>query len=374
MVANVLALVAALASLQDGSAPRLKKCELEGVVEKDGAYSVTFTCPWPKGTALRVEVQRRTTQMSWAPWMTKDATGKDIEKVNLAIQKRFRAVHRANVSSDRDGGFTFTWTPKISGIYHLQVTFDPAQQTTRDPRFRDENRSVHRIFALKRGQTREIIVDDCREALRFSAEFFKDLRAAIARSNTDNEVEAFMRKQIEEALRRGEFTQHPGTYSLMEQLSPYVLSLPKDPAKDGPDEPRVLSPNKIDVKTANLPHSIVRESLVLAIIAAEDGIQEAALLAAMPEGQEVGTRKDAAWLVMKELPGAVADLLKLEPGSRLVGVLRNSELKQVLADAVAASVRMLEGGPANEVEVKGLLERLDKASKTVGDPIGSLTD
>jgi len=160
----------------------------------------------------------------------------------------------------------------------------------------------------------------------------------------------------------------------MEQLSPYVLSLPKDPAKDGPDEPRVLSPNKIDVKTANLPHSIVRESLVLAIIAAEDGIQEAALLAAMPEGQEVGTRKDAAWLVMKELPGAVADLLKLEPGSRLVGVLRNSELKQVLADAVAASVRMLEGGPANEVEVKGLLERLDKASKTVGDPIGSLTD
>jgi len=183
-----------------------------------------------------------------------------------------------------------------------------------------------------------------------------------------------MRKHIDEALRRGEFTQHPGTYSLMEQLSPYVLSFPKDPAKDGPDEPRVLSPNKIDVKTANLPHSIARESLVLAIIAAEDGIQEAALLAAMPEGQDVGTRKDAVWRVMKELPEAFGDLLKLEPGSRLVGVLRKSGLKQLLADAVAASVRMLEGGAADEAEVKGFLDRLDAASKTVGDPIGSLQE
>ena len=370
----LLALAAALAVPQDPAPRVLEQCVLESVEEKDGAFVSTFKCPWPKGTVLRLEITRRTTQMSWAPRMEKDASGNDVERVNLAIQKRQRTVHREVFKVDGEGTCSYTWKPKVPGIYHLLIVYDPVAQANPDPKFRRENRTVHRIFALSSGQSHEIVVDDGREALRYSAEYFRNLRVAIQGSRNDNELELKMRPMVDEVLKRGETTQHPGTYSLMEHLSPYVMSKPKDPEKTGPDDPRVMSPNKIDIKTANLPPSIVRESLILAILMMEDAVEEAALLAPMPASKFTGDRRTAVERIAAELPAAYKDLRKLEPSSKLGYVYRESKFEGLVTGFSALITRMFEKREADEAAVKEMLEALKAAAKLIGHPFDSMKE
>lgn len=354
--------------------PQQAACALESVEEKDGAYEASFACPWPKGTALRLEITRRTTHMSWAPRIEKDAAGRDVENVSLAIQKRQRAVHRDALKTDRNDGFTYTWKPKVAGVYHIQVVYDPGAQSAPNPRFPRENKTVHRLVALAPGQPHAIIVDDGRDALQFSKEFFRTLRAAIQKSNTDFELEAAMRPLIDEVLKRGEFTQHPGTYSVMEHLSPYVMSEPKDPKKTGPNDPRVMTPNKIDIKTANLPLAIVRESMVLAILMMEDAVQEAALLAPLPATTYTGTRRDSAERLARELPETIRGLQKLEPAGRLGYAFRVTKFDQLMTDSYMAVASMLEKRTVDESLVKDLLARLGDAAKTIGHPFESIKE
>jgi hypothetical protein len=354
--------------------PPQEACALESVEEKDGVYESAFACPWPKGTALRLEITRRTTHMSWAPKIEKDATGRDVERVSLAIQKRQRTVHRDTLKTDRNGGFTYSWKPKIPGVYHIQVVYDPGSQSAPNPRFPRENKTVHRLLALAPGQANGIVVDDARDALQYSKEFFRTLRAAIQKSNTDFELEAHMRPLIDEVLKRGEFTQHPGTYSLMEHLSPYVMSEPKDPKKTGPNDPRVMTPNKIDIKTANLPLAIVRESMVLAILMMEDAVQEAALLAPLPESTYPGIRRTAVERLALELPETVKGLQKLEPAGRLGYAFRATKFEQLLTESSAAVGGMLQKRSVDEPLVKDLLDRLNDAAKILGHPFESIKE
>ena len=349
-------------------------CALESVEVKDGAYECTFKCRWPKGTALRLEITRRTTHVSWAPKVEKDVTGMDVELVSLAIQKRQRLVHRDTLKTDKDEGFVYAWTPKVAGVYHILVIYDPVGQSTVDPRFRKENRTAHRLLALEPGQARGIIVDDASEALRFSTEYFRTLRAGIQKSNTDVELEALMRPLIDEVLKRGETTQHPGTYSIMEHLSPYVMSEPKDPKKNGPNDPRVMSPNKIDIKTSNLPPSIVRESMILAILMMEDTLEEAALLAPLPDSVYTGRRRDAVELLAAEVPEAVTKLKKLAPASKLGYIFRVTQPEKILTDAADTVAAMLQKRQADEAATKNLLERLKEAAKTIGHPFDGMKE
>lgn len=364
---TVLAFLAAMLSApQDG-------CALEMVEEKDGAYEALFKCPWPKGTALRLEITRRTTQVSWSPKIEKDAVGNDVERVSLAIQKRQRVVHRDALKMERDGEFSYAWKPKIPGVYHIQVIYDPVGQPAQNPRFAKENRTTHRLLALAPGQAQEIIVDDAKEAVRFGKEFFQSLRAGIQKSDTDVELEKHMRPLVDEALRRGEFTQHPGAYSIMEHLSPYVMSQPKDPKKSGPNDPRVMIPNKIDIKTANFPPSVVRESMILAILVMEDAIEEAVLLARL-ETAAAGYRRDALERMAMELPEAVAKLRKLEPASRLNYAFRATGFEKLMADGAAAVSKMLEKRAVDEAAVKDLRDRLKDAAKTIGHPFEGMKE
>lgn len=356
-------------------APAASRCEFESVEETDGTYECAFTCPWPRGTLLRLEVLRRTTHLSWAPWMEKDSAGSPVEKVNLWVKARNETVHRAQVRLEKDGEFLVRWKPKVPGVYHLQIVYDPGQQGgARDPRFRKEDRSTHRLAALSAGQIREILFEDAKETLRFSDEFFRTLRAAITSSSSDVELEGKMRKLIDEALKRGDTTQHPGTYSLMEHLSPYVLSVPKDPKKDGPNDPRKMSPNKIDVKTANLPPSILRESMVLGCMLMEDAVEEALLLAPQPASKYAGDRRAAVDRLASEIPNACEDLRKLEPSSKLGYVTRTSQFHKLLKEASETVIRMLERRAADPEAAKAILARLRAAAVTIGDPVGSLKE
>jgi hypothetical protein len=356
---------AALASPQDA-------CTLESVEPKEGACELTFKCPWPKGTALRLEFTRRTTHVSWAPRIEKDASGREFENVSLAIRQHSRDVHKDALQTEAEGGFTYAFKPKVPGVYHVAVIYDPGAQENVNPRFTRDNRTVHRIISLTPGQAETIILDDDKELLRFSKEFFQTLRAAIQKSDRDYEVEAVMRPLVEEVLRRGKTTQLPGCYSIMEHLSPYIMSEPKDPKRIGPNDPRKLTPNKIDIKTAHLPLAIVRETMILMIILMEDMLQEAALVA--PLTTYVGDRREVVMRLSRELPEILKRLRKLEPVGKLTYIFRETHYARLVEDSCAAASTMLERRSADEAKLKELLPLLAGAAKAIGHPFDSIKE
>lgn len=365
MTALLLIAAAALASPQDA-------CALQSVEPKDGVCEMSFKCPWPKGTSLSLEITRRTTHVSWAPRIEKDASGREFENVSLAIRQHSRHVHRGSLETAEDGGFTYSWKPGVPGIYHLLVLYDPGAQANVHPRYTRENRTVHRVIALTPGQAETIIVDDDKELLRFSKEFFQTLRAAIQKSDFDHEIEAIMRPHVEQALSRGKTTQLPGCYSVMEHLSPYIMSEPKDPKRTGPNDPRKLTPNKIDIKTAHFPLAIVRETMVLMIILMEDMLKEAAAIA--PVTTYTGDRRDAVVRLTRELPEILKKLRKLEPVGKLNYIFRTTEFNKLVEDSCAMAATMLDRHAADETAMKDLLTKLADSAKAIGHPFDSIKE
>lgn len=342
---------------------------LLNVVDKDGVYEMQFRTPYPKGTIVRLSVDRFVNYVTWTPWL-ETVAGTSIELVNLTIADQRIDLASESKAVDKEGRFTFKLKPPHPGIFRVNTYYDPMLQTVRQPAKAAVTRCEHALLAFQDMQAQKVIYEESAEILDFAKNFFSTLRKAINSSKLGTEVEDKMRPLMEEAGRRGRTTFHPGTYGLMENLNAYVGSVPMDPKE--PDGERVLSPNKIDVKTSNLPFSVLRESVMICFLLARECVLEAGRLADVPGDVDVSERDRNLRALIVEIDKALPAVVKLDTKGQIQPLVSSTGARKVLADAIRLVNSQLDGRSMDEDGQKRWMESYNKAAGVIRDAKKSL--
>ncbi len=376
LAVSILAVAGVLGAEAQDSAPKAKPkvyCDLPKVVEGTGKFACHFKSNFPPGSTLKSTVSRLYTSINWSPFLvTPQGATMPVEVVNLTLNVRKARVATPTVKVGRDGAFVLEFEPNVRGVFVVEVHYSPYLQQRETKRLDADANFQNFVIASEAGLAQKAVYESAVECYDFTRTFFTTLRDAISSSRDTNDFEKIILPLMEDAGTRTRTSFHPGCYSLMQNLNAYVGSMPADPKKDGPDDPRVFSPNKIDIKTRNLPFAIIRESLMMAVIMAQEGLKEAVRLATQNEDSDAGDRVRLLKDLLADLDNSLAGLGKIDKNGSLPPLMSKTGVKKLLTETSEVSNRILDTRVVDDKVLEDLQKRLADASYVICDAMLSL--